>query len=158
MTWNAVVSTIGNIETGLGEAQANENAPFTSSIPVYNTAGQLIADAATPLYGGSLINPILYDQNGDAFSTPVWTGSNADGTSEWPLGGQDQDGEPNIGVSGNSTGQWIHDGADGQEFPLPLYALSSPITVVPELTTLTLLGSALLGLGVVYLRRHGAKV
>jgi hypothetical protein len=39
-----------------------------------------------------------------------------------------------------------------------LYAISSPITIpVPEPATFTLLGAALLGLGVVYLRRRRAK-
>ena len=71
VTWQAIASTIGDINTGLGQAQANENAPFTPSIPVYNTAGQLIANAATPLYGGIIVNPILYDQNGTALSTGV---------------------------------------------------------------------------------------
>ncbi len=39
----------------------------------------------------------------------------------------------------------------------PVYALSSPITVVPEPAALTLLLPALLGLGFLYLRRRRAK-
>lgn len=86
VTWHAIASTIGNIDNGLGQADANQNAPFTPSIPVYNTVGQLVADAATPLYSaaGILINPIDCDQFGNAFATGVWTGSNIDGTADRP--------------------------------------------------------------------------
>jgi hypothetical protein len=69
ITWDAIASTVGDINTGLGMADADANAPFTSTIPVYNTAGQLVANATTPLYNatGTLINPIEYDQFGNAF-------------------------------------------------------------------------------------------
>lgn len=153
ITWNAIASTSGDVH-GLGQAQANENAPFTSSIPVYNTAGQLIADAATPLYGGSLIDPILYNQYGNEFSTPVWTGSNADGTPDHPLGGQNQFGGPDFGESTFSTGGWIHGSIDTQATAWPLYALSSPITVVPEPGTFTLLAVGAAAIGTFALRRR----
>jgi len=91
---------VGDINTGLGMADANVNAPFTSTIPVYNTAGQLVANASTPLYGttGPLINPIDYDQYGNALAAPVWTGSNTDGTTDKPLGGQSFYGDQPQGI------------------------------------------------------------
>ena len=64
VTWHAIASTYEN-----GDVQdAIHNAPFTSSIPVYNTQGQLVANAATPLYSiyGNILNPIGYDQFGNA--------------------------------------------------------------------------------------------
>ena len=142
VTWRAIASTIGDINTGLGQAQANENAPFTPSIPVYNTAGQLVADAAVPLYGGSLIDPITYDQYGTAGINVAWTGSNIDGTADHPLGGEQYYGAPDIGASTITTGQWIHDGINPEATAFSLYALSSPITVVPEPGTLALLAAA----------------
>jgi probable HAF family extracellular repeat protein len=56
--------------------------------------------------------------------------------------------EPNaINDKGQIVGQGVYQGQD----------VAFLLTPVPEPTTLTLLGSALLGLGVVYLRRRGAK-
>ena len=55
------------------------------------------------------------------------------------------------------SGTWLTNGQLEQFFEQPYYAISSPITVVPEPTTVTLLFPALLGLGLVYLRWRGAK-
>ena len=142
---------------------------------MYNTAGQLVADSGCHLYSGTLYNPIEYDQNGnlrgptvsgllaDPYAVP--TGANADGSISspngwWSLGSIDNGMGASFGYS-NQTTQWLAsgNGAIGPNSnPFPLYALSSPITApTPEPSTLTLLGSALLGLGVVYLRRRGAK-
>src|SRR5208283_5438080 len=46
VTWHAIASTFENFNP----QTTGQNAPFTSSIPVYNTAGQLVANASTPLY------------------------------------------------------------------------------------------------------------
>ena len=152
VTWHAIASVSGDIH-GVGIADANQNAPFTPSIPVYNTAGQLVANATTPLYGGTLIHPILYDQFGNSNSTGVWTGSNSDGTTDAPLGGESLYGSPDIGVSAAISGQWLHDSSDGQGSIAEFYALSSPITVVPEPGTLSLLAAAA-GLGFFFVQRR----
>ena len=67
-TWHDVGST--------ASVDANVNAP-SGGLPVYNTAGQLVATAGTGLYTATLVNPILYDQFGNAepANTAVWTGS-----------------------------------------------------------------------------------
>ena len=50
-SWRAVTSTADG-------TNANVNAP-SGGLPVYNTAGQLVAPAATGLYTENLVNPIL---------------------------------------------------------------------------------------------------
>jgi hypothetical protein len=82
VSWNAIAST--------ATVNANTNAPNGGSIPVYNTMGQLVANAAAPLYSEtlfgpnseSLINPIAYTQTAVLLpsNTPygwtcVWTGT-----------------------------------------------------------------------------------
>ena len=143
-TWHAIASTYENGN----EQAAIQNAPFTSSIPVYNTQGQLVANAATPLYSvfGNIINPILYDQFGNPNSTLVWTGSGYDGTGDDPLGGQPYaEGEPDLGYSNTTQEGWLGQyGYANETNVYPLYALSSPITV-PEPSTLALLAAGTVG-------------
>ena len=155
VTWDAIASAAGDIH-GIGMADADQNAPVTSSIPVYNTAGQLVANAATPLYSASgiLINPIDYDQFGNALAGGVWTGSNTDGTSDKPLGGQQFYGAPDTGYSTNTNSQWIHNGDQSQVAPMVFYALSSPITVVPEPGTLVLLAAGVVAAAAYAWRRR----
>jgi hypothetical protein len=138
--WNAVVSTAGG---GI----AKVNAPSTG-LPVYNTAGIEVASGATGLYVGSslpLLSPIQYDQFGLA-SSPVivWTGSTASGNASLTLGSS----FVAVGVSTTSTPQsWMTVDAIPSGQVATLYALSTPITVIPEPASLTLLGTAALLLG-----------
>ncbi len=178
-TWTAIASTAAE--------NVSDNAPTYAAVPIYNTAGQLVATGSSDLWSGSIQNFIDHDQFGDAANGKlVWTGigyNMADGSPNLPLGDwsefQNASGEcwtdsPNVGISSVlSLGYWWYDygyfepeGASWDDLAkiqsqttCPLYALSSPITVpVPEPGTLTLLVSALLGLaGARHLRRRGAK-
>ena len=142
--WNAVASTVA--------VSANVNAPSTGY--VFNTAGQMVASPDHPLYSGSLLQTVAFDQDGTrdggqrpvTFTPQILTGSDGFGN-----------GAPNQQLGGTvPTGSMIQY-RDGQvsaldaawlcgtttNLPLSMYALSSPITVVvPEPATLVLLGSA----------------
>jgi len=148
--WHAVAST--------ATVPAYLNAP-SIGLPVYNTQGQEVAPASTGLYTGyyqDLTNPIGFNQFGSpvgGYSDPiyVWNGSAPDGTL---VGGFTLStltpyyGDPRTATYGWTVGGtgWTNSD-DGSKHFLPLYALSTPITVVPEPTTVTLLGSALLLIG-----------
>jgi hypothetical protein len=168
-TWNAVASV------SFGPS-ASLNAPQVSGLPVYNTHGeQLLADASD-LYGvlgiNQLDHPVGYDQFGNA--TPynaAWTGSdehgghaelvaNTGGPFPTPhdasLGTNDFFGFPNVAFIGSpqefdgwlvgglsSLGTW-YDFTSAQH---PLYALSAPITLMPEPSTLVLAVLALVCCG-----------
>lgn len=71
VSWHAIAST--------ATVNAILNAPNDGSIPVYNTAGQLVANSANPLYSGSLIWGINYTQTGALVgeSTYIWTGTDS---------------------------------------------------------------------------------
>jgi hypothetical protein len=160
VTWNAIAST--------GSVNANANAPFVSSIPVYNTLGQLVANATYPLYDqgvvpGSRENP-LYTQTGGTQSSPyAWTGSNSAGNQDVTteiFGGHATttyhglgSAEPSMGAPADYTySGFLSYYVDPATTYLPLYALSTPITV-PEPGSLALLLAGVVSL-LAYARRR----
>jgi hypothetical protein len=150
VTWTAIGSTTA--------VNANTNAP--SSGLVYNLENTELA--ASGVYGGTLLSPVGFDENGNSSSNAVWTGSNTSGTV---AGGINDLGQtfPEYGFANLATAGWIAD-TNGIESDndLSLYAISSVITVpqvssTPEPGTLGLTAcAALLLFGVSRLvgRRH----
>jgi len=144
-TWNAIISTATVAASGNANNQV---------IPVFDTQGDLVT--SNNLYSAALQHTIAYDQLGMThIQSYAWTGSMLDGSpqpgytagsADVYLGRIDSIPDWNTGASTSSQGGLY-----------PLYALSSPINDVPEPATLSLLGTALLGLGVAYLRRRGAR-
>ncbi len=131
VTWNAVVST--------PTVNANVNAP-SSGLPVYNTAGELVAPASTGLYTATHLAPISDAANtyGSNIQLLVFTGSNALGTAQSPAGG----GLDTYATEGDSlytNSDWIDIADEINYAERALYGLSSPITVVPEPSTIALL-------------------
>jgi hypothetical protein len=144
VTWNAVVST--------ASLDAINNAPTYASVPIYNTAGQLVASNSLQLWSGSLVNPIAYDQFGTGPENAYpYTGTGSTGhlaTGWWAPGtyygmgqftlpaGSSNYLSPAVGQSNLTNGGWAFMGwqtspslVSLQTTQCPVYALSSPITV-----------------------------
>lgn len=162
-SWRAVTSTADG-------TNANINAP-SDGLPVYNTAGQLVAPAATGLYTENLVNPILYNQFGNSSQGPpvdpgqhygnAWTGSGPNGmpvnSANWSfLPARMGDAHPVYGASYDPSQGWA---AVGQSGNLPLgsvYALSAPILLpIPEPSGIVL---AALGFGGIIAAARRARV
>ncbi len=80
-TWKALVSVPTN-QTPHAARDHTGTSPTTSipsNVPIYNLQGQLVASTYADLWDGSIANAIRYDQFGNSVSTPVWTGTAANG-------------------------------------------------------------------------------
>lgn len=152
-SWFAVVSTPA--------IDAVSNAPTYSNIPIYNTAGQLVASGASAFWSASHSAPIEYDQQGALVQSIVWTGTSPAGISANGLANSSDYSQ--IGVSQTSNESWVADSSAYTQagLAIPVYALSSPITIsaVPEPKTwATLLVLGAMGIaGFVWHRRRHAN-
>lgn len=143
VTWHAIAST--------ASVNAKDNAPNTT-LPVYNTHGEVIVPAGVGLYSissgsptPSLTNTIHFDQFGnDNSGVPAWTGSSSAGfkLSGHALGS----GSTGMGHTGAKDYLWLQLGQFSAIGNQPLYALSTPITFVPEPSTLALAAFGFIGL------------
>lgn len=133
-TWRAVIST--------PTLNANQNAPTSLSVPIYNTNGQLIATGSSDFWFPTHLAATNYDQFGLLYNTSVWTGSNPDGTAASPASAS----YTTFGTTTYTDRGWINDRTDRPDLAVhPVYALSSTITAVPE-PHLSLVGTVVIGL------------
>lgn len=125
----------------------------TETIPIYNTAGELIADDLVDLFDGDLYNPVMWTQFGDYPSIPlVFTGSQPDGTrSPFELGDLAPTYTSTFGFYDASDFAWIEEGGSMITSTHALYGISS---TVPEPATVCLLGFG----GLALLRRSRRRL
>jgi len=143
-TWTAIAST----PTVYARDNTNTDWTVTSGVPIYNLNGQRIANDYADLWDGVLLNAILYDQFGNPVNDhtyATWTGTATSG--EFFGGHALGEEQPRLAFDYQTNQQWINAGNSlsntiGRHF----YGMSSTLTVVPEPTTMLLLGSGLIGL------------
>ena len=122
VTYSAVASAVNDATGG-----ARDNAVVSG--PVYNLAGDKIADGFADLWDGTIDAPVGYTQFAQPLDTWVWTGSTKLGTPYYPLG---TFAHVYRSRSTAMDSSWIWSGPEQYDLQLSLYALSSPITV-PQL-------------------------
>jgi hypothetical protein len=119
VTWKAIASTI--------TISARQNAPTYPSIPIYNTAGQRIADNGSTFWSGAESAFMEFDQNGDSVARGlwVWTGTYSNGTTFLPLGGS----TPSYGWIGTAP-EWCSGYSTFKSLLMPFFAISSVTNVL----------------------------
>jgi hypothetical protein len=126
VTWSAVAFT--------DTITAQVNAP-SNGLAIFDTKGNLLVEAGIGLYAAVFPSASILDQFGSEGSTYVWTGAPAPGYSDPNRGYLGDIDGVNTGfsyLSGTYGSGWINHSARLNRLDLlPLYALSSPITV-PE--------------------------
>lgn len=138
-TWRAVGST--------PTVDARDNAP-SYGVPIYNTRGELVA--ASSIYTGSLLTPVRFDEFGSEpnvlFIGTIRTGTDSFGYGVPGLTLGSASGQAVHGAYNLSDERWIDAGTIRTAGGAALYALSGPITYLPEPSGIALVSSALLGL------------
>jgi hypothetical protein len=147
-TWADIGSTSSvNAITNIGLSDPSDN-----DIPIYNLAGQLVADGDTADAGGIFSGAIdalidIDELGGIGVNTYAWTGTQGNGTSDplYELGGLS--GSSVIGNENASDSSLLNDGASSQFNLGPLYAISGVLTVAtpePATTGMVLAGVAIM--------------
>lgn len=136
ISWFAVAST-PNVD-------ARDNAIVQA--PVYNMQGELLASGFADLWDGALAAAVKYDEHAQAINSfhHVWTGSGADGRGKAgrELG---QFAAIVIGDLTVSDGRWLDASGSHLLVDWHVYALSEPLVVVPEPSSLWVIGGGLIG-------------
>ena len=165
-TWNIMGSTL----TDDARDNTGTNPTAATGVPIFLTDGfTLLASSNAELWSAPSAVPVTLDENGTEVSntsTRVFTGSfnNGTGVGAGSGGGANGDGtgsgDTALGVldgQGVQTGQpvnanvglelnfWIREWKEPAANSLPVYALSEPLTVIPEPSSVALLGLALTG-------------
>ena len=154
-TWASLASTATvNVLTNLLNEVALASGDNT--IRIYNTEGALIATGVTVpvtgLYGGlsTIHTDRIADETGFFSNKSVWTGTGSSGNTFSPLGQSNA----RLGNAGSFLAAWTQ-GAAATIItpPLSIYGISGLLTVpVPEPSTLAMLGSAIVALGLAKIR------
>jgi len=138
--WFAVAST--------PNVHARDNAFIQA--PVYNLQGELLASGHSDMWDGALAAAVNYDEHAMAINMRhhVWTGSGTDGRGKAgrELG---QIAAIVIGDLKLSDGHWLDSSGSHILVDWHLYALSEPLVMVPEPSTLLVICSAMIGVIVV---------
>ena len=146
-TWTVIGST--------PSVNAIDNIGQDPGVPIYNTAGLLVAGDATTssggLFSGSIFTPIEYDENGNLHLVFTFTGTNANGVASFaPLGPGCCGYGALLGIPNHTDSQWVQYtvGSSGCDTcSNSLYAISGVLTVpTPEPSTAAMvsLGGAML--------------
>jgi hypothetical protein len=155
-TWTVIGST--------PSVNAIDNIGQDPGVPIYNTAGLLVADDATTssggLFSGSVLTPIDYDENGALNPVFTFTGTDANGVASYaPLGPGDYGYYGALlGISTFTDSEWVQYtvGSSGcDSCSNSLYVISGILTVPapePSAAVLVSLGGAILLLALK--RRH----
>ena len=128
-TWKAIGST------ALTDARDNTgtNPTVSTGVPIYRLDDTRIANNNADLWDGDILAPLNVYQTGvEAGGSPqVWTGTGSTGQEAGSFG----IGSTNVGVgAGDRTDDdWVALGAAGNPSHRAWYAVSSVLTVVPEL-------------------------
>ena len=140
LSWSALASTAAfNAQTNTGVLNTDN-----AAVSFFNTNGDLIATSGADLWSGSLLAPILYDEDGvgtgnDLGNFFTWTGTDATGATSNPLGAD----PARAGLADATDGTWMSNVTNPFGFQRSLYGVSAEVTVIPEPSTALLLGSAL---------------
>ena len=135
ITWKVIGST----------ATVDAESHALVSSPVYNLNGSALASGYADFWDGGLATSILYDQYASVTNVAIMTGSLTSGLG---LPGRTLGAVfVQYGVSNLSSSDWISRSDTNNDNPtLALYALSAPITVTPEPSSLALAAFGLVSL------------
>lgn len=142
VSWQAIVSTSSvdaQDHTGTNPAGGN------SGVAIFNFGNIKIADDNTDLWNGGIDAPVDYTELGvllPDFSN-VATGTDANGTAAGDgnvIGGNVSTNNIQYGRSHFADGRWTRSFSGSENGDYRFYALSEVLTVVPEPSSLALLG------------------
>jgi hypothetical protein len=135
VAWKALVSTPSTL--GLTNVGG-----FGSAVPVYTVNGLPVASDMTTttdvgFYGNPRAPAIVRIDGSVSPQTQIWTGMLADGSrwriDNYELGGTNENNFTVIGESNRSDQRgWLGGNFAIQSTSLPIYAVSAPLTAIPE--------------------------